>query len=43
MSVNEFKAWLDGYIHSFTDGTPTKEQWDAIKEKVDLLFPSKVK
>lgn len=43
MSVQEFKAWLEGFIHSFTDGVPTKEQWDVIKEKVDSIYPSKVR
>jgi hypothetical protein len=43
MSVNEFKAWLEGFVHSFVDGTPSKEQWQTIQEKVATIYPSKVR
>lgn len=41
MSVQEFKAWIEGYVHSFIDGVPTKEQWLVVQEKIALLYPSK--
>jgi hypothetical protein len=33
MTLNEFRAWLDGYAASI-DGAPTAEQWEAIKAKL---------
>lgn len=33
MKLNEFKAWFEGYTESM-DGTPSKKQWERIKEQV---------
>lgn len=33
MTLNEFKAWLEGYSHSIVDA-PTSEQWSTIKDKI---------
>lgn len=33
MTVNEFKAWLEGYSENISD-CPTPEQWKKIKEKL---------
>jgi len=40
MTLSEFKAWLEGYRHSFEggyDGRPTKEQWDEIKARMEQI------
>ena len=34
MTLNEFKAWLEGYEHSFRNVTPNAEEWAMIKEKL---------
>lgn len=34
MTLNEFKAWLEGFETSFSCGTPNAEQWAAVKEKL---------
>lgn len=34
MSLNEFKAWLEGFEASFANGVPTAEQWAAVKAKL---------
>lgn len=34
MTLNEFKAFLEGYEASFVDGVPTAEQYAVIKEKL---------
>lgn len=33
MTINEFKAWLDGFSAAI-DGAPTPEQWDTIRAKL---------
>lgn len=33
MKLSEFKAWFEGYTESM-DGTPSKKQWERIKEQV---------
>ena len=38
MTLNEFKAWLDGFSASFDDA-PNAEQWKAIVEKLNLVQP----
>lgn len=43
MTLNEFKAFLEGYEASFVDGVPTAEQYGVIKEKlatVQMLLPA---
>jgi hypothetical protein len=37
MTINEFKAWLEGFEESFTNGSPTPEQWKKIKTKFDKI------
>ena len=37
MTINEFKAWLDGYTENLK-GTPTKAQWLRIKEKLEDVY-----
>lgn len=34
MTLAEFKAWLEGYSASFTDGVPSAEQWQVISRKL---------
>ena len=38
MTLNEFKAWLEGYEASF-DGAPDGLQWKKIKEKLETVTP----
>jgi len=40
MTMNEFKAWLDGYSASFTDDTPNPAQWAEIKKRMDRVAPA---
>lgn len=35
MTMNEFKAWLEGYSASFRNGRPNEEQWGEIKRRLD--------
>ncbi|APX70742.1 MULTISPECIES: hypothetical protein [unclassified Brucella] len=37
MTLNEFKAWLEGYSASFEDGAPNADQWAKIAEKLDTV------
>lgn len=34
MTLNEFKAWLEGYEESFVEGEPNADQYARIKEKL---------
>lgn len=34
MTLNEFKAFLEGYEASFVDGVPSAKQYVVIKEKL---------
>lgn len=34
MTLNEFKAFLEGYEASFVDGVPSAEQYVVIKDKL---------
>ena len=36
MTVNEFKAWFEGFTESM-ERVPTKAQWNRIKEKIDSV------
>ena len=36
MTVNEFKAWLDGFSYGI-GANPTPEQWSLIKEKLNTI------
>ncbi len=36
MTLNEFKAWFDGYTENIKD-QPNKKQWARIQEKMDEL------
>jgi hypothetical protein len=36
MTLNDFKHWLDGFSESI-HGSPTKEQLENIKEKLDKI------
>lgn len=38
MTLNEFKAWLEGYEASFEDA-PNEEQWNTIKDKLETVTP----
>lgn len=40
MTVNEFKAWLEGFEESFYIGYPSADQWEKIKEKIDSIDAS---
>jgi len=33
MNLSEFKAWFEGFTECM-EGTPTKKQWERIKERV---------
>lgn len=37
MTLNEFKAWLEGFEESFEDYGPTVEQYKKIREKLDKV------
>jgi len=38
MTINEFKAWLEGYCEAgFSGGAPNKEQWQKIQSKLRTL------
>lgn len=37
MTLNEFKAWLEGYSEGFADGMPTAEQWAKVKAKLETV------
>jgi len=34
MTLNEFKAWLEGFEAAFDNGYPSVEQWAAVKAKL---------
>lgn len=36
MQLIEFKAWFKGYCENI-NGTPTREQFDRIKEEIDNI------
>jgi len=36
MTINEFKAWFEGYTENITK-LPTQKQWARIKERVDEI------
>lgn len=36
MTVNEFKAWIDGFGAAI-NGAPTLDQWDTIKAKLAMV------
>jgi hypothetical protein len=38
MTLGEFRAWLDGF-NSAIVGTPNKEQWALIQEKLATVRP----
>lgn len=42
MTMNEFKAWLEGFEASFTNEAPSKEQWAAVKAKLQSVAPAAV-
>jgi hypothetical protein len=37
MTLGEFRAWLEGYSASFTDGAPNAAQWKTIAEKLEAV------
>ena len=40
MTVNEFRAWLEGFMEGWGGGNaPTPEQWAKILAKADELTP----
>lgn len=39
MTLQEFKAWLEGYSAGFMDGVPNAEQWAAVAEKLRNVQP----
>lgn len=39
MTLNEFRAWLEGYSAAFTDGTPDAAQWAEIRRRLLLVEP----
>lgn len=38
MTLNEFKAWLEGYEASFADGVPDAKQYAEIKRRLSLAM-----
>jgi hypothetical protein len=34
MTLNEFKAWLEGFSEAFTDGVPNADQWAKVQAKL---------
>jgi hypothetical protein len=34
MTLNEFKAWLDGFSEAFASGSPNKAQWKKINGRL---------
>ena len=34
MNLNELKAFIEGFEHSFEGGAPSPEQWEIIKDKL---------
>ena len=34
MTLQEFKAWLEGFEEAFADGAPTPDQWAKVKSKL---------
>ena len=42
MTLNEFRAWLEGYKESFFyDGYPAKAQWLVIQDKISKIEENK--
>ena len=41
MDVSEFKAWFEGFTEGFS-GTPTKKQWERIKEKIVAIDGNRI-
>lgn len=39
MTLNEFKAWLDGFSEAIGE-SPTPEQWAKVREKLALVMES---
>lgn len=39
MTLAEFKAWLEGYRASFTDGVPNADQWAEIEKRIAKTKP----
>jgi hypothetical protein len=37
MTLNEFKAWLDGFEEAMIDGYPTTDQWEKIRTKINEI------
>jgi hypothetical protein len=37
MTLNEFKAWLEGFEAGMGDNPPTAAQWATIKAKLDTV------
>lgn len=37
MTLNEFKAWLEGFEAGMCGNPPNAEQWAAIKAKLDTV------
>lgn len=42
MTINEFKAWLEGFSEG-VQGAPTISQWNKIKARIDSLDSQPVK
>ena len=40
MTLNEFKAWLEGYKESFDDGQPNKDQFEEIERRLGEVVPN---
>ena len=40
MTLNEFKAWLEGFEEAI-DGAPTEAQWKKLKDKLATLEPDR--
>lgn len=41
MTLNEFKAWLEGFSESFDSGIPNPTQWEKILAKLDTVQEEK--
>lgn len=42
MTLNEFKAWLEGFEAAMNGNPPTADQWSAIKAKLGKVEVARV-
>ena len=39
MTLNEFRAWLEGYSASFKGGKPNADQWSEVQRRLADVVP----